>query len=108
VRDWDVHWDPSGTRLAAWIADALDPYLGRLSLLSIDAPSGRVDLGRSLLIDVPALSGYSIADNRIAWATPPGQDGEGSRLQVLAWNSMGQGQLDSQPATGGDAVIVVH
>ena len=29
--------------------------------------------------------GFSIGNGRLAWATPPGQDGEGSRVQIVAW-----------------------
>jgi hypothetical protein len=106
IRDWDVRWDPSGTRLAVWSADPLDAGLGRLSLLTIDGPTGRVDLAGSLLIDAPALAGFSIAEGRIAWATPPGQDGDGSRLFVLAWDTGGSGRIDSQPAMSGAVVVV--
>jgi len=108
VRDWDIRWDSTGTRLAIWIGDPVNPWLGRLSLLAIDGPTGRVDLARSSLLDVPALAGFSLADGRLAWATPPGQDGEGSRLSVFAWDETGAGQVDSQPTTGSGAVIVVR
>ena len=106
ICDWDVHWDPTGTRLAVWIADPVVAGLGRLSLLTIDGPTGRVDLAGSLLIDAPALAGFSVAEGRIAWAMPPGQDGEGSRLFVLAWDIGGSGRIDSQPAMSGEVVVV--
>lgn len=107
-QEWDLRWDPSGTHLAVWIGDPVDLQVGRLSLLSIDAPTGQVDLSGSLLVDAPALVGFSVADGRLAWATPSGQDGKGSRLEVLAWTSDGAGQLDSQPAGGTDTVVVVR
>lgn len=106
--EWEVRWDPTGARLAVWIGDALDPRLGRLSLLTIDQPTGRVDRADSLLLDAPALNGFSIADGRLAWASPPGQDGEGSRLLIIGWNALGAGQLDGQPVLGSDEVVVVR
>ncbi len=107
-QDWEARWDPTGERLAVWIGDALDPRLGRLSLLTVDRPTGQVDGERSLLLDAPALSGFSIAGGRLAWATPPGQDGEGSRLLVLGWTGDGVGSLDGQPVVGPEAVVVVR
>jgi hypothetical protein len=105
--EWDMRWDEGGTHLAIWIADAGNPDLGRLNLLTIDA-TGRVDPTGISLHDAPALAGFSIGSDRLAWATPPGQDGEGSRLQVLAWSGENAGNIDSQPASGGDAVVVVR
>ena len=106
--EWDVRWDPTGERLAVWIGDVLDPRLGRLSLLTVDRPTGRVDGDRSLLLDAPALNDFSIANGRLAWATPPGQDGEGSRLLVLGWAGDGVGSLDGQPVMGPGEVVVVR
>lgn len=106
--DWDVHFDPTGTRLAVWIGDPLDTRLGRLSLLTVDQPTGQIDRAASLLIDAPALGGFSIGDGRLAWASPPGQDGEGSRLLVMGWNASGTGQVDGQPVIGGEEVVVVR
>jgi hypothetical protein len=107
LAEWDMRWDEGGTHLAIWIADAGNPDLGRLNLLTIDA-TGRVDPTGISLHDAPALAGFSIGSDRLAWATPPGQDGEGSRLQVLAWSGENAGNIDSQPASGGDAVVVVR
>ena len=105
--EWDIRWDESGTHLAFWAADVDNPELGRLTLLTIDA-SGRVDPNGITLRDAPALAGFSIGDGRLAWATPPGQDGEGSRVQVLAWSGENAGKIDSQPASGNDAVVIVR
>jgi hypothetical protein len=106
--EWDIRWDESGTHLAIWAADAGNPDLGRLTLLTVDAATGRIDPDGISLHDAPALAGFSIGSDRLAWATPPGQDGEGSRLQVLAWSGENAGNIDSQPAQGGDAVVVVR
>jgi hypothetical protein len=105
--EWDIRWDESGTHLAIWAADAANPDLGRLTLLTIDA-TGHVDPTGISLHDAPALAGFSIGSDRLAWATPPGQDGEGSRLQVLAWSGDNAGNIDSQPVSGGDSVVVVR
>ena len=93
LRDWDVRFDPTGSRLAVWTADAADPSVGRLSLFAFNSLIGRIDPSGTLLADQPALLGYSLDAGRIAWATPPGQDGGGSRLQILAWLGEGSGRL---------------
>jgi hypothetical protein len=108
VRDWEVRWDPTGRYVGAWVADPLTATLGRLSLITIDRTTGRVDDTRKpLLRNAPALAGFAIGDGRIAWATPPGQDGEGSRLLVLAWKGPDAGRIQSDPASSqGDIVVV--
>jgi hypothetical protein len=106
--EWDIRWDETGSHIAIWTADAGDPNVGRLSLLTIDPATARVDPNGLSLQGVPALAGFSIGSDRLAWATPPGQDGEGSRVQVLAWSGENAGKIDSQPAAGNLAVIVVR
>ena len=109
VPDWEVRWDPSGRYLGTWVADPLSPGLGRLSLLIIDRTNGRIDLDhKPVLRDAPALPGFAIGDGRIAWATPPGQDGEGSRLLVLAWKGPDAGRVRSDPATSQEDIVVVR
>lgn len=109
VRDWEVRWDPSGRYLGAWVADPLSVGLGRLSLLAVNRTTGRIDLDhKPVLRDAPALPGFAIGDGRIAWATPPGQDGEGSRLLVLAWKGPDAGRVRSDPARSQEDIIVVH
>ena len=39
--------------------------------------------------------GFSIAKGRLAWATPPGQGGEGSRVQIVAWSGDEVGSTES-------------
>ncbi|MEO8228458.1 MAG: hypothetical protein ABI628_01710 [Chloroflexota bacterium] len=109
VHDWEVRWDPSGRYLGAWVADPLSPGLGRLTLLAINRTTGRIDPDhKPVLRDAPALPGFAIGDGRIAWATPPGQDGEGSRLLVLAWKGPDAGRVRSDPAHSQEDIIVVH
>jgi len=105
--EWDIRWDELGQHVAAWAADADNPELGRLTLRTIDS-TGRVDVNGVSLQGTPALAGFSFGGDRLAWASPPGQNGEGSRLQVLAWSGTSAGQIDSQPVFGGDAVVVVR
>ena len=106
VHDWEARWDPTGRYLGLWTADPAGAGLGRLNLLPIDRSTGRVDAsGKRLLQDAPALAGFAISDGRIAWATPPGQDGEGSRLSVLAWKGPDAGRTRSEPALE-DVVVV--
>ena len=53
----------------------------------------------------PALPGFSIGDGRLAWATPSGQGGEGSRVQIVAWTDEGVGTAETAP---GDQVVVIR
>jgi len=55
-------------------------------------------------VDVPALPGFSIGDGRLAWATPRGQGGEGSRIQIAAWSKTNVGIVESSP--GEDPVVI--
>ncbi len=109
IRDWDVRWDETGSRFALWLAEAADPSIGALTLHELDPLSGTVDPAGTMALDaVPALAGFSIGDGRLAWATPPGQDGEGSRLAVFAWSGESAGQTESEPGTGSDPILVVR
>ena len=105
VSDFDVRWDETGTWFAVWLADATDPSIGRLSLVHVDPVSGALDRPHGAPQDVTALPGFSIADGRLAWATPPGQGGEGSRLQIVAWTDEAVGAVESGPITD---VVVIH
>ena len=100
--DWDVRWDETGERLAVWIADADDPSVGRLSLYIVDPFDGRIELSNPPLSDEPALAGFSMADGRLAWASPSAS-GRSSRVRVLAWTEDGFGQVETAP---GDFILV--
>lgn len=101
---FDVRWDESGEWVAVWVADEADPSVGRLSLYRVT--EGRAELERpdDAPTGVPALPGFSIGEGRLAWATPPGQDGEGSRIQIVAWSEDGVGTVESAP--GEDLVVI--
>ena len=43
IADFDARWDETGSWLAVWIADPVDPALGRLSLLHFDPATGLLD-----------------------------------------------------------------
>jgi hypothetical protein len=101
---FDVRWDEAGDWVAIWVADSADPNVGRLSLYRVDAGHGRLDRPKDAPDGVPALPGFSIGNGRLAWATPPGQDGEGSRIQIVAWNDDGVGSIESAP--GEDLVLI--
>ena len=105
VSEFDARWDETGSWLAVWIADPTDPTIGRLSLLHLDAATGALDRPHGAPQDVTALPGFSIEDKRLAWATPPGQGGEGSRVQIVAWTDDTVGAVESNPVEG---VVVVH
>ncbi|MEJ7695267.1 MAG: hypothetical protein WKF78_01080 [Candidatus Limnocylindrales bacterium] len=102
--DFDVRWDESGEWFAIWIADASDPAIGHLSLYRIDRATGDLEVPDSGLTELAALPGFSIGEGRMAWATPPGQGGEGSRVQVVAWKGDEVGTVEAAP--GEDIVVV--
>ena len=100
VADFDVRWEESGTWFAVWTSDGTDPTLGRLSLFRVDPITGLMDQPAGAPVDVPALPGFSIGQGRLAWATPPGQGGEGSRVQIVAWAADDIGTIETAPAEG--------
>jgi hypothetical protein len=104
VAEFDARWDDTGTWLAIWVADPVDPSIGRLSLLHVDPTTGVIDRPLGSPQDVPALPGFSIGAGRLAWATPPGQGGEGSRIQIVAWTEDAVGAIESIPVEG--AIVV--
>jgi hypothetical protein len=101
---FDVRWDEAGDWVAVWVADAVDPSVGRLSLYHVDPARRELERPKDAPADVAALPGFSIGEGRLAWATPPGQDGEGSRVQIVAWNADGVGSIETAP--GEDVVII--
>jgi hypothetical protein len=105
VPEFDARWDETGTWLAVWLADPSDPTIGRLSLHHLDRTTGKIDRVHGAPKDVTALPGFSIGDGRLAWATPPGQGGEGSRVQVVAWSNDTVGAVESGPV---ENVVVIH
>jgi hypothetical protein len=100
IRDWDARWDETGRLLAVWIADPSDPSIGRLSLYEVNHGNGRIDQKAPLLLDRPALPGFAIRAGHLAWATPPGEDGAGSKLEVLAWTDDGAGSVVTEDRSG--------
>jgi hypothetical protein len=102
--DFDVRWDETGEWVAVWIADPRDPDIGRLTLYRVDRDGERLEVVDGAPSDVPALPGFSIGDGRLAWASPPGQGGEGSRIQIAAWSAGGVGIVESTP--GEDIVVI--
>ena len=105
VTEFDIRWDETGTWLAIWLADQSDPSIGRLSLIHLDPATGVLERLHGAPKDVTALPGFSIANGRLAWATPPGQGGEGSKVQIVAWTDGAVGSLESGPV---EDVVVIH
>jgi len=105
VTSWDVRWDPSGRHLAVWIAGATDQSAGRLSLFAVNADGS---VGDTLLADIAALPGLSLGSDRLAWASPPGQNGQGSTMSVYAWSKDGAGSLHGAPDPGTDELVVAR
>jgi hypothetical protein len=105
VSDFEASFDPTGTRLAVWIRDPQNADLGILELIVIDAETGAVNPDVNPLPATAALRGFSIEAGRLAWVTPPGQDGESSHIHVLAWDGDEFGQVRSIAA---DRLVVVR
>jgi hypothetical protein len=105
--DWDVRWDRTGEHLGVWVADSNNPGLGSLSLLTIDPSSGLTSSAPPIVLNMtPALRGFALRDGQLVWATPPGQDGTGSQLSVLAWSGPNAGRTSVQPIEGGALIVV--
>lgn len=102
---YDVRWDETGEWLAVWVADPLDASIGRLTLYRLDREAGRLERVDDAPVQVPALPGFSIGDGRLAWATPRGQGGEGSRVQIAAWHEGDVGIVESAP---GEGIVVIR
>ena len=106
LNEFDARWDDAGEWFAVWTADAADPTIGRLSLFHVDPATGLLERPEGAPADVPALPGFSIGDGRLAWATPPGQGGEGSRVQIVAWGEDANvGGIETAP---GESLVVVR
>jgi Putative zinc-finger len=105
VADFDVRWDETGAWMAIWVAAPNDATIGRLTLYHLDEASGTLERPKGAPTEQPALAGFSIGDGRLAWATPTGQDAQGSRVQVVAWSGDGVGTVETLP---GEDVIVVR
>jgi hypothetical protein len=73
--------------------------------MRVDQTTGQLAHPDGAPQDVTALPGFSIKNGRLAWATPPGQGGEGSRVQIVAWTDQAVGAVESAPA---DDIVVVH
>jgi hypothetical protein len=88
-----------------WVEDRADPSFGRLSLYFVNPETGELVQPESAPRDEPALPGFSIGDGRLAWATPAGQGGEGSRVLIVAWTEDGVGTIETAP---GERAVVVR
>ncbi|HET7474216.1 MAG TPA: hypothetical protein VFJ71_13915, partial [Candidatus Limnocylindrales bacterium] len=104
VDDWTAAWDPSGTRLAVWIADHQNPAIGRLSLYAVRQFDGSIDLKAPLLESRIALAGFAISDGELIWAQPS-RDGSAAKatLQLLAWTDDGIGTVQTYE---GSALVI--
>ncbi|MEO5704235.1 MAG: hypothetical protein ABIZ52_04375 [Candidatus Limnocylindrales bacterium] len=91
-------FDPTGTRLAVWVGEQPDADVGRLHLFVLDSESGAIEAGPERLPGAPALRRFSIAEGRLAWVTPSGQDGQDSSVQVLGWSNSLFGEIRTIPA----------
>jgi hypothetical protein len=91
-------FDTQGTRLAIWTSDDAAAEVGRLHLVVLDPETGTVDADLTPLAGEPALRRFSIDEGRLAWVSPPGQDGQESAVQVLGWHGRDFGEIKTLPA----------
>ena len=91
-------FDTEGTRLAIWAADDAAAEVGRLHLVVLDPETGTLDANLKPLAGEPALRRFSIDEGRLAWVSPPGQDGQESAVQVLGWHGRDFGEIKTLPA----------
>ena len=103
LKDWDARWDETGERLAVWIADPDNPAIGNLSLYVVNPFDGKIELDNPPLKDARALAGFSLADGRLAWATPDDGSADGNRVLILAWQNDDFGKVESAP---GDFLLI--
>jgi hypothetical protein len=66
--------------------------------VALDPVTGAINPALDPLPAATALRGFSIDAGRLAWVTPPGQDGESSHVQVMAWTGDEFGQVRSVAA----------
>jgi hypothetical protein len=98
-------FDPTGTRLAVWVSEEHGNSVGRLYLYVIDPATGAVDPNVAPLRGVPALQPFSLESGRLAWVSPPGQDGQDSSVQVLGWSHDDFGEIRTIPSK---ELFIVH
>lgn len=95
-----ARFDRQGTRLAVWVAEQSGDEVGRLHLLVVDPATGTLGATPSPLRGETALSAFSIDDNRLAWVTPSGQDGQQSAVKVLGWSDTEFGEIQTKAGQG--------
>jgi hypothetical protein len=95
IAAFDARFDPDGLHLGLWTLERADADHGRLQLLVLDPEAARIDETVKPLQGVPALRGFSIKAGRLAWVTPPGQDGRQSSVAVLAWKDNDFGHVET-------------
>jgi hypothetical protein len=105
LADFDVRWDQTGEWFGLWVADDPGAQVGRLSLFHVDPDTGQVSRPKDAPKGASAMAGFSIGEGRLAWATPAGKDGEGSRIQVVAWRAGSVGSVETIP---GEELVVVR
>ncbi len=103
--DFDVRWDEAGEWVAVWIAETPDSQVGQLTLYRVDQANVRLERADGAPTRELALPGFSMGAGRLAWASPPGEGGEGSRIQIAAWSDDGVGVVESGP---GDQLVVIR
>jgi hypothetical protein len=106
--DFDVRWDDTGEWVAVWVGDERDAPTGRLTLYHVDLDRERLEKVKGAPVDVQALPGFSIGSGRLAWATPRGQGGEGSRVQIAAWSGDGGDGVGTAESDPGEDVRIIR
>lgn len=103
--DFDVRWDEGGEWVAVWVAETPESRVGQLTLYRVDQANVRLERADGAPTQESALPGFSMGEGRLAWASPPGEGGEGSRIQIAAWSDDGVGVVESGP---GEQLVVIR
>lgn len=97
ITGFDTQFDTTGTRLAVWVADTGDSNVGTLRLVVLDHANGAINDKLTPLPSERALKGVSMDEGRLAWVSPPGENGNQSSVRVLAWLHDDFGQVQTVP-----------
>jgi hypothetical protein len=63
----------------------------------LDRAAGAINETLTPLQSERALKGVSIDEGRLAWVSPPGENGNQSSVRVLAWSDDNFGQVTTVP-----------
>ena len=110
--DFDVRWDETGEWVAVWVADERDRSdRAPDAVPASTASDGRLEVVGTPPEDVAALPGFSIAEGRLAWATPRGHERRGQPHPdrgMVRWTASASSRAARARASSSSASSVRH